>query len=122
MTGVLKQIRSELAGQLTDLTAYDHVPAKALLPSGFVLPGSPYVQAGETFGERLVTLGVVLVTSPSLNSIETDALDLMIERAWTDLEAAGWQVVGVDQPTSQDLNGVEVFATEITVTASVTFD
>lgn len=122
MTGELKQIRSELAGQLTGINAYDHVPARALLPAGFVLPGSPYIQAGETFGERLVTLGVVLVTSPSLNSIETDALDLLIESTWADLEAAGWQVVSVEQPGIQDLNGAEVFATEITVTASVTFD
>lgn len=118
----LKELRGEVADAVTGTTTYDHVPGRPLVPCAFVLPGSPYIEAGETFGESLVRFELVLLTHPSLNSVETDALDLLIEKSCAELIAAGWPVELVSQPRIQEINGGEVLATGINVAALVTFD
>lgn len=119
---VLKDLRTDLASKVTTVTTYDHVPGRVLLPAAVVLAGSPYIDQGDTFGERLVRFQLVLLTHPSLNQIETDALDQTIESTIAAVEKGGWTVESVQQPNTQELNGAEVFATEITVAAMVTFD
>jgi hypothetical protein len=119
---VLKDLRTDLASKVTTVTTYDHVPGRVLLPAAVVLAGSPYIDQGDTFGERLVRFQLVLLTHPSLNQIETDALDQTIESTIVAVEKGGWTVESVQQPNTQELNGAEVFATEITVAAMVTFD
>lgn len=121
MSGELKQLRTELADTITGLTVYDHVPARAQLPCAFVLPGAPYIEQGQTFGSRLVRFGVLLLAHPSLNQNETDQLDRQIEQAQHDLDAAGWTVESVQQPTIRELNGQDVLATEINVATQATF-
>jgi hypothetical protein len=121
MSGVLKALRGELVDTVTGITTYDHVPARVNLPAAFVLPGQPYIEAGETFGEKTVRFGLVLLTHPTLNQIETDDLDALIETTQHALDAAGWRVESVQQPAIQDLNGSDVLATEITVAALATF-
>lgn len=122
---VLKELRGELAdtiGQaVPDLTTYDHAPGRINLPALVVLAGSPYIEAGETFGEKTVRFGALLLTHPTLNDAETDALDAQIETAQHALDAAGWRVELVAQPTIQELNGSEIYATEIHVASLVTF-
>lgn len=122
MSGVLKQLRGEIADTVTGITTYDHVPARAVLPCAWVLPGSPYIEQGQTFGERLVRFQLVLATHPGANAAETEALDALIEQCQAELEADGWQVVTVAQPNIQDLNGAEVLVTEITVATAATFN
>ncbi|OIU84613.1 hypothetical protein [Microbacterium sp. AR7-10] len=119
---VLKDLRTGLAEAITAVTTYDHVPGRVLLPAAFVLAGSPYIEQGETFGDRLIRFQIVVCTHPSLNEIETDSLDQIIESASEDLAKKGWAVESVQQPAIQELNGAEVFATEINVAALVTFD
>lgn len=117
----LKDLRGELADTVTGITTYDHVPARVNLPCALVVPGAPYITAGETFGEKLVRFGLVLLTHPSINSDETDALDGLIETTQHALDAAGWRVEQVQQPAIQDLNGAEILATEIIVATLATF-
>lgn len=116
----LKELRGEIADALTGITTYDHVPARPNLPCAFVLPGSPYIEDGETFGESLVRFELVVLTHPSLNSAETDALDQDILRFRRELHAAGWTPETVTQPRIEDANGAEVLATGITVAALAT--
>lgn len=119
----LKQLRGEIADAVTDVTTYDHVPDRPNLPCAFVLPGSPYIEAGETFGENLVRFELVYLTHPSLNSQETDDLDRRILQFRRELHAAGWNPETVTQPRIEDAaNGAEVLATGITVAALVTFE
>ena len=122
MSGTLKALRAELVGTITGITTYDHVPARAALPCAFIMASSPYISAGQTFGTRQVRFGVVLLTSPSLNSVETELLDAQIESVQHELEAEGWTVEQVEQPRIEDLGDVEVLATTITVATAATFN
>ena len=124
---VLGDLRRELAddaaGSPVELTTYDHVPARVQLPAAFVIPGQPYVEAGQTFGSSTVRFGLVLLTHPSPNSDETDQLDERIESVQRRLTDAGWLVERVEQPEVQELSGgAEVLATVLRVAAGgVTF-
>ncbi|MFF0911995.1 minor tail protein [Exiguobacterium phage phiExGM16] len=119
---VLSNLRGELADELAgDITVYEHVPARAALPAAFVMAGSPYIEQGATFGERLVRFSVVLLSSPGPNSIETVELDERIETVQRRLLAADWLVESVSQPQLQDLNGAEVLAVELAVSTLATF-
>lgn len=118
---VLGDLRRELIDAVSGFTTYDHVPASAQLPAAFVMAGSPYIDAGETFGSRHVRLLLVLLTPSMTNSQETDWLDEQIEAVQAALTAEGWAVERVEQPQLQDLNGAEVLATQIVVGADVTF-
>jgi len=119
----LKQLRGEIADAVTGITTYDHVPDRPALPCAFVLPGSPYIEGGETFGESYVRFELVVLTHPTLNSQETDALDRRILQFRRELHEAGWSTETVTQPRIEDAaNGAEVLATGITVAALVTFE
>jgi hypothetical protein len=119
----LKQLRGEIADAVTGITTYDHVPERPSLPCAFVLPGSPYIEGGETFGENYVRFELVVLTHPTLNSQETDDLDRRILQFRRELHEAGWRTETVSQPRIEDAaNGAEVLATGITVAALVTFE
>lgn len=118
----LKELRVDLVDAITGITTYTHVPARANVPCAFVLPGSPYIEGGETFGESLVRFELVLLTQPSMNGPQTDDLDLLILKSSGELAAAGWHVETVNQPRIEEINGGEVLATGINVSATVTFD
>ena len=123
MSGTLKALRGELIDTITQLTTYDHVPARVNLPCAFIMAGSPYIAAGDTFGERQIRFGVVILTAPSLNSIETDELDAWIEDIQAALEGAGWLVESTDQPRIESLGEQQdVLATTINVATYATFD
>lgn len=118
----LRELRGEIVDAVTGITTYDHVPDRPSLPCAFVLPGSPYIEDGETFGESLVRFELVILTHPSINAAETHALDRDILRFRRELHAAGWMPQQVTQPRIEDANGAEVLATGIGVAALVTFD
>lgn len=118
---VLGDLRRELVDTVEGLTTYDHVPAAVQLPAVFVMAGSPYIEAGQTFGSRHVRLQLVLLTHPASNSAETDWLDEQIEAVQKRLTDEGWTVESVAQPQLQDLSGSDVLATSINVGTDVTF-
>lgn len=122
MTGTLQTIREELVTALAGLgvTTYDHVPARAALPSVFIMPGSPYIEHGLTFDTKRVRFGAVLLTAPSLNQHETRQLDARIEQTLHDLTADDWTVERVEQPRIEDLSDTEVLATTIQVATDAT--
>lgn len=121
----LNDLRAELVEALQglDLTLYTHIPGRMSLPGAFVMAGSPYIEAGQTFGTRTVRFSVVLAVQTGDNQSETSALDDLIEGAQAALEAADWLVESVSQPYAMAFNNSEGLVTEITVTASdVTFN
>ena len=120
----LLQMRQELADAMAtlQLTTYTHIPGRLDLPGAFVAAGNPYIEQGQTFGERLVRFQVVVATQTGDNASETTALDELIEGAQAALEAAGWLVEQVDQPFVQDFNNAQALVTVITVSAYETFN
>ncbi|RZU66752.1 hypothetical protein EV379_3118 [Microterricola gilva] len=123
MSGDLLVLREDLVDSLAglDLNTYTHIPGRMALPGAFVMAGSPYIEQGQTFGERTVRFEVVLCTQQGDNASETPALDELIEGAQARLEAAGWQVEQISQPYTQSFNNAQGLVTAITVTTDVTF-
>lgn len=120
---VLNTLRQEITQSLTGLglNLYTHIPGRMSLPGAFVMAGSPYVEQGQTFGERTVRFEVVLATQTGENSAETSALDALIEAAQAALESDGWLVEQISQPYSMDFSNGQALVTQITVTSEVTF-
>lgn len=111
-----RELADDLAGPApTSLTVYDHVPGRVLLPAAMVMPGSPYVEQGQTFGARTVRFDVVLLSHPSLNSETTEQVDVEIEAVTRRLMAAGWDVERVLQPQIYDFSNGEALGVAISV-------
>ncbi|QRY40850.1 hypothetical protein JVX92_00715 [Microbacterium hominis] len=105
-----------------DLNTYTHIPGRMDLPGAFVAAGSPYIEQGQTFGERLVRFQIALAVQTGDNLSETEALDRLIENAQAALDEAGWVVEEVQQPYMQDFNNAPALITIITVSAFETFN
>lgn len=119
----LGDLRQELVDALAglDLNLYTHVPGRMALPGVFVMAGSPYIESGETLGERTVRFEVVVCTQTGDNDSETSALDELIESAQAALEAEDWLVEQISQPYAMAFNNAQGLVTAITVTTPVTF-
>lgn len=119
----LGTLRQELVDSLAglDLNLYTHIPGRMALPGAFVMAGSPYIEQGQTFGERTVRYEVIVCTQQGDNASETSELDELIEAAQAALEADGWLIELVSQPYGMAFNNAQGLVTSITVTSSVTF-
>jgi len=119
----LSVLRTELADVLAALgvNVYSHLPGRAALPSAIVLAGSPYVEAGETFGTHNVRLEVWLSVDRGDNHSESTSVDALTESAVVALLGDGWTVESVSQPFQFEINNGAALTTAITVTSGVTF-
>ena len=120
----LLELRQDIAGALAslDLNVYTHIPARMALPGAFLAAGNPYIEQGQTFGERLVRFEVAIASQTGDNLSETEALDRLIESAQALLDAAGWTVEEVSQPYIQDFNNAAALVTTFTVSTFETFN
>lgn len=115
----LGDLRTAVADALAPLglNTYTHLPGRAALPCAMVIAGSPYIEQGQTFGERLFRFGVLVASQTGENNSETSALDELIEAAVAALESDGWLVEQVAQPFLQEFNNAQALGTLITVSA-----
>lgn len=120
----LLELRQEIATAIAplDLSIYTHIPGRMDLPGAFIAAGNPYIEQGQTFGERLVRFEVVIASQTGDNLSETTALDELIERAQALLDAAGWTVEEISQPYIQDVNNSAALVTTFTVSSFETFN
>ncbi|SNS41584.1 hypothetical protein SAMN06309944_0164 [Micrococcales bacterium KH10] len=94
---VLNDIRTGIVQALeaAGIQAFDHLPERLNPPVAVLVPGSPYLEAGDVFGTHKVRYTVALVAGNATNDMATKALDELIETAVTalwdtaDLERAG---------------------------------
>lgn len=121
--GVLTAVRAELADTLAPLgvNTYTHLPGRAALPSAIVLAGSPYLEQGQTFGERLVRHELWISAAKGDNQSETSHLDDLLDAAVVALETDGWLVEQISQPFEFEINNGSALTASITVTSGVTF-
>lgn len=109
----LKAERAAVAELLTagGITGLDHVPANPVAPVALVVPGSPYLEGGDTFGEKTIRFDVWIIAGRGDNAGLSDALDDLIGTAVTTLEAEDVHVESVGQPiTYQPANGAAYLA------------
>ena len=122
MSGPLKAERQSLKSTLeaAGITAFDHLPARYTPPAAVVLPGSPYLVAGPTFGEHTVTFDVELIAARGDNSVQTDELDDLIDKTVVALLAAGWDLGDIAKPSMlQPREGEMYLAVPVTVSTPI---
>lgn len=121
--GVLKDLRAELVAALAGidgLTGYTHIPGRMALPGVFVMAGTPYLEASDTFGERIVRFGVVVAAQTADNNAETESTDTLLEEIVGRLEDEDeWLVESVGQPYATQFNNANALVIEIGVSTTI---
>lgn len=115
---VLEQARAEVVDALkgADLNAAEYVGELVQPPIALVMPDEPYVTTtGVRFGNVRVNLSVLLIGGRGTNRAAANALDLMIEAAYTAL-ADDWDVTEVSQPGEVTLSGNSWLSAVVSIT------
>lgn len=94
----LKAEREALKATLTgaDVHTFAKVPGRFTPPVAIVVPGSPYVEQGDTFGTSALRFDVWLA-APS-GELAEDTLDDLIDTATGALTGESWDIETVTQP------------------------
>ncbi|MGM7677576.1 hypothetical protein [Microbacterium sp. A94] len=97
---ILVSERKAIAEVLTGagIRTVAHVPTRPEPPIAFVVPGSPYLEGGDTFGQKTLRLDMWIVAGQGDNDSLSDALDALIVTALAALEADDLTVENVSQP------------------------
>lgn len=93
-----------------------HLPERVVPPLAIIGAGSPYVESGDTFGTFAVRFTVFLVAARAANETATGELDELAVRALSAvMDAPGWGVDRLDQPSMLDANGAQYLSTAMDV-------
>lgn len=120
---ILGDTRDELADLLTGseespgvgFTFLPYVPARFSPPQGVIQPGSPYLEAGDTFGSFRIRLTVSLVVLATNNTTATADLDHAIAEAAVLLLNAKWGIGTASDPYPLAVNNATYLASDIAV-------
>ena len=78
-----------------------------------VVPGQPYVSAGQTFGEYLIRLDVLALVARDSYPVALSNLDAAVAAV---LEVSeGWGLAGVEQPSLVTVGAAEVLGTVVSL-------
>jgi len=119
---VLTDFRTSITSALkgAGVQAFEFLPERINPPAAVVLPGSPYVEAGDTFGTHKVTFTVSLIAGNGTNDAATAALDGLIQTAVLAL----WDVADTTEASglyAYSSNGAQYLAVDLTVTDIISF-
>lgn len=119
----LTDTRAELAQLATaaaGMPVTAHLGPKLTPPGGFVIPGSPYLTKGSTFGAFLIRLEVHLAVGAVNNETATQKLDPALEELIVAAATAGWGIEDASQPYAlKRADGAQFLAAGITVTKTI---
>lgn len=114
-------------GAVADLLAtalsckgFDYIPERLVAPSVIVVPNSPWVVSGNTFGKFLVAFLAEVVVQTAANVTQTKDLTDRVEEAIIALVNEGYEVVEIGQPTALESNGQQYMSTTIQLQTQVT--
>jgi len=112
LTGLRSALDTVLTGR--GLRTADHLPERVVPPLAIIGAGSPYVESGERFGTFAVRFTVFLVAAKAANQTATAELDDLVTRAVAAvMDAPGWGVERVDQPSMLDTGGAQYLSTTL---------
>ena len=114
-----RQATADLLGEALDIQSFAAMPDRIVPPSVIVLPGSPYLSNGNTFGTFTAQLSVVLVTDAKVNATATTALDELIENATVALINAGISVSEASEPWQLSSANATYLASTLTTTQNI---
>lgn len=108
-----------LTGEATGAQAYPFMPGRLVPPAAVVLPGSPYLSSGGTFGTFVMGLEVVVVAPGKVNETASSTLDELIVNTVAQLVNAGLSVSEVSEPWSLSVSNAEYLAATITTSQPI---
>jgi hypothetical protein len=119
--GAVAASRAELVTSLDGLDAKvtDHVPERLSLPAAMIVHGSPLLEAGDTFGSKLVRFEVWVISRLAANARMTEDLDILIEATVEAVAFDGWTIERVEQPFAYNANGASYLASTISVSTHI---
>lgn len=119
----LEDARKDLADTASEgsgWTVHPEVPDRITPPIGCVVPGTPYLEPGETFGTFTARHVVSLISRPGSNALTTAQLDKEIADTVVELVNAGYGIETVGQPYPFDYAGGQLLAVDIATTSTLT--
>lgn len=115
LTTTRTRLRDLLAG--AGLTSVDYLPERPQPPMVIVVPGQPYLQRGERFGQHKIGLTILMLTRTATNERASEELDELITTATIAVfNADGFSLDRVEAPHQFQVNN----ATYLGCTADVT--
>lgn len=100
--------------------AFGYLPGRLIPPAYVVLPGSPYLEPGDRFGEFLIRLTVSYIAAVAVNELSTADLDAEIEDAIVALLNAGWSLESCSPPYPFQANGTQYLAADLNISNHIT--
>lgn len=102
------------------LNALDHLPGRVVPPAAIILPGSPYLEPADQFGQTRLRFEALLVASTGENSTQTKELDELIATATAAVVEDGWTLGQVAKPGMLASGNAAYLSTSITVSTLIT--
>lgn len=119
----IQSTREGLASTLTTAVSFKvhpHLPERLSEPSGFIIPGAPYLVPDVTFGSFIIRLEAHLVFQGVNNEAASNGIDSAVEDAVVAAVNAGWAVESVSEPFELTLSGTSFLAVQMQVTKAIT--
>ncbi len=117
--GDMRQAIADVVETATTIPALPYAPARLIVPSAVVMPGSPYMESGLTFGTLTAHFQVELIMGTAANQVVTSGLDDQIENALSGLLNAGYGIEQVSPPYALEANGQQYLAATISINNSI---
>ena len=117
--GDMRQAIADVVETATTIPALPYAPARHIVPSAVVMPGSPYMESGLTFGTLTAHFQVELIMGTAANQVVTAGLDDQIENALSGLLDAGFAIEDVSSPYALEANGQQYLAATISINNSI---
>lgn len=117
--GDMRQAVADVVETATTIPAYAYFPGRLIVPSAVVMPGSPYLESGNTFGTLLAHFQVEIIMGTAANEVTTSGLDDQVENALVAFVNAGYGVEQVSAPYALEANGQQYLAATISVNNSL---
>jgi len=117
--GDLRQDVADVVATATSLPVSTFAPGRLIVPSAVVMPGSPYLDAGVTFGTLTAHFQVEVIMGTAANEVTASGLDTQLENALVGLINAGYSIEQTSSPYALEANGQQYLAATITVNNSL---
>lgn len=117
--GDMRQAIADVVETATTIPALPYAPARLIVPSAVIMPGSPYLESGLTYGTLTAHFQVELIMGSAANSVTTSGLDAQIENALGGLIESGYAIEQVSSPYALEANGQQYLAATITINNSI---
>lgn len=117
--GDMRQAIADVVSTATTIPAFPYAPGRLIVPSAVVMPGSPYLESGLTFGTLSAKFQIELIMGTAANQVVTSGLDDQIENALVGLLNDGYLIEQVSSPYALEANGQQYLAVTISITNSI---